>query len=231
MHENILSLIRLKEIDEQIDELLQQRKKIPQEVSDIQISIQEFKENLTQFSLKLEKQEKVLKGLEIEIQEKKDKIQKSESKLEDIKNNKEYHALLKEISQLKKQLADLEDNYLKGLEELEKNKETFQNENQKYLNDKSQLNTLIEEKNKKENQLALEIEEKILSRKRVENEADPTTLSKYKSIKNRVSPAIALADNSNCMECYTQLPAQIFIELQRQDKVVCCPRCRRILYL
>jgi predicted nucleic acid-binding Zn-ribbon protein len=42
--------------------------------------------------------------------------------------------------------------------------------------------------------------------------------------------AVAQGKNEVCMGCFMNIPPQLFIEVQRGDKLIKCPQCSRFLF-
>ena len=112
MKEKLNQLIHLQDCDSRIQEILEKKRKGPLKIEQIEKDLttrkQEFDEDQNQLNL-LKKQRK---DKEEEVQNIDLSLKKSQSKLTDIKNNKEYQAALKEIDNLKRQLASVEDEIL-----------------------------------------------------------------------------------------------------------------------
>ena len=60
---------------------------------------------------------------------------------------------------------------------------------------------------------------------------EPADLSRYNTIaQNRDGQAIAPVVEGMCRVCRLSIPPQLFNELQKNDKLITCPNCARILY-
>jgi predicted nucleic acid-binding Zn-ribbon protein len=56
-------------------------------------------------------------------------------------------------------------------------------------------------------------------------------LEQYKFLKGkRNGTAVAPAAEGFCQACHMQIPPQLYNELQRNDHLIACPSCHRILY-
>lgn len=231
MKNELTSLAELSKIDSEIDVLVSQREEIPSLLSELQAKqaaqhagVASKKAEIA--SLEAEKRQK-----ELEKAEKIEWVTKRDERLRDIKNNKEYHAALKEITQAKKIVAQLE-------EDLKRLDERLVEENSKIADlEKNSVETVssieLEMTQKQELAVTLEVQIKEKSSIRLDQETkiNPSILKKYKTIKNRVSPALALAQDGTCLECHTRVPPQMYIELQKLNQLISCPRCHRILFI
>ena len=60
---------------------------------------------------------------------------------------------------------------------------------------------------------------------------DPKLLKKFSIVKEMVSGrAIAEVKDAVCLGCNMKIPPQTYNELQRTDRLECCPHCQRIIY-
>jgi predicted nucleic acid-binding Zn-ribbon protein len=42
--------------------------------------------------------------------------------------------------------------------------------------------------------------------------------------------AIVLVKNEGCQGCYVNIPPQMYNEVQKNNEIILCPNCHRILY-
>ncbi len=208
---------RIPEGPERLQGLERERQRLEGEVEDDKIRIQELN--------------KAQREYEAEIEDGTAHIKKSRGRLMNIKNNKEYRALIREIEETEKENAKKEDRVLDCLEELEKlNKELEAKEkglSAMQDNLKSEEVTVTKE-------VALvqkELSDMDKSRVKLMQTIDSQLLAKYEQIKaGSGGMAVALVNNATCSECHLSIPPQMYNELQRQDTLKFCPNCQRIIY-
>lgn len=200
--------------------------------------LKEMDEELKQLKEKLEKEKVIFEELEKERRKKekeldsdKDKIKKIESKLYEVKTNKEYQALLKEIEAAKTINDKTEEDILtlmEKIEELKKDYESSQTGLKKRGKDieieKTRLDTEIQSMDKIIGELKTQ-RDNLLSI--ISNELR----SKYNMLKGRRGGvAITNVKNGVCLGCFMNIPPQLFIEVTKNKKLIQCPSCNRILY-
>jgi uncharacterized protein len=232
MQEQINYLIQLQQLDRAIEHIHLSAEENPKKIEQIDQEMQGVQETVQAFAKEMDENQKQRRGLEREVEEFGQKIKKSQVKLMEVKTNKEYRAMLTEIEELKKAKAGKEDLLLEFLEKLEEG-----TQKQKVLK-KSLEAKIAEGKLKKEHLEAERREyEKELSgqnRKRKELSArlDSTLLRQYEFLKDRLrGMAVAEVKEAACLGCNMHIPPQLFNELHRQDRIITCPSCLRILYL
>jgi predicted nucleic acid-binding Zn-ribbon protein len=159
-------------------------------------------------------------------------IDKIEAKRRSVKTNREYESLLKEEEQLRTRKAQVEDEMLGCMTEMESldQKISTLEEEHRQLDDQvtSDKQAVTQEANESEIRFA------DLSREidAVATEIAPELLKAFAKVK-KMAPdgkALAPARNSVCMGCHMNIPPQMFNELQRFDSLKLCPFCNRILY-
>jgi uncharacterized protein len=232
MQKQLDYLIQLQKLDQLIDQTLDDSSENPKKIEQIDQEIENAREIFQTFIREMDELKKQRRDLEREVEEFEAKIKKSQVKLMEVKTNKEYRAMLTEVEDIKRGKAGKEDLLL---EYLEKTEEGIQKEK----NLKKSVESKIAEGNLKRKELgkeALGYEERLtdLNRKRKELTAliDPGLLKQYEFLKERLKGiAVAEAREAACRGCHMQIPPQLYNELHRQDRIITCPSCLRILYL
>lgn len=227
----ITQLKRILIIDNEIDELTELRENIPQQIADLREELGkiekegEFKKIALENYLKDESEKKLI------LIEEKERFSKSEEKLKEVTNNKEFAALQKEISVAKKNSEALQSDLESLANKIAEEKPNFEAWQQSVNDLKTDLESKIAALQDTAAGLASQIETKVKARANEESIIGPEVLKKYQTIKKKVSPAMALAENGTCSECHTRIPPQMYIEIQKMNSILTCPRCYRILHV
>ena len=170
-----------------------------------------------------------------DLTKEKEEAQKSREKYEGqiklIKTQKEYEALTSEIAQIDEKLERIESEELEALQEVEKVQTDL--EGQKALLE--ELKSNIEEKEKEVNKLTSEkqkeLDKCLKEKKSISSGLDEELLYKFeKIVKNKEGIGIVSVKNNVCMGCNMLLPPQFVNDVRREDKLIFCPNCSRILY-
>ena len=231
MQKTLQLLIELQEIERQSQALLEQKALTPKQIAALQ---DELGHAETRLKEQKELSESVLKSrrqLELEVEDLEERAAKSKQKLLEIKSNKEYQATLKEIDDIEQLIHGREDQIIEHMESTEH----IQNK----LRDQEQLVKKARKKMKEEGaQLEREAEKAdalIQSLKQEKEKLNPKIpadlLKKYQFLKaRRAGVAVAPVSNGTCQVCHMNLPPQLLIDLQRDEKMMQCPSCQRIIY-
>jgi predicted nucleic acid-binding Zn-ribbon protein len=158
-------------------------------------------------------------------------MEKSRVKLDNIKSNKEYTAVLKEIEDQEKEKSLKEDHFLQLMDEIE----ALDRNCIEGSNELSELKNQYERtKEEVENELKdLDAREDLLEKKRVKfcDSMDKDLLKRYLLLKGRKGGiAIGAVIGGICQSCYMGIPPQQFNELIRCNSLTSCPNCNRMIY-
>ncbi len=174
---------------------------------------------------------KQYRELEGEAQSEQSREKRNQERLRDIKNNKDYQAMLKEIANIKKKVSGLEDQMLAMLDEQESLKAQVAEKKKEHGNVAQRVQrqrAAIEQETEALEQKARQLKEKMDS---IGQKVDAALLDKYDWVKGRVGRnAIVAVKDAVCQGCHLNIPPQMFNELQRCDSVEFCPHCRRMIY-
>lgn len=231
MEHELGTLYEAQKIELQIIEKETKRQTAPKKLQEMDEELKQLKERLEKEKVIFEELEKERRKKEKELEADKDKIKKIESKLYEVKTNKEYQALLKEIEAAKATNDKTEEDILtlmEKIEELKKDYESSQTKLQKRGKDieveKARLDTEVQSMDKIIGELKTQ-RDNLLSV--VSNELR----SKYDMLKvRRGGIAVTNVKNGVCLGCFMNIPPQLFIEVTKNKRLIQCPSCNRILY-
>jgi predicted nucleic acid-binding Zn-ribbon protein len=231
VQDNLLKLITLQDLDNKIRTCRQNAEDGPNK-------IQTVRERLT--ALEAEKallDEKVAANsagrLELEGQIEELSLRKTtnQGRQKKTRSNNEYRAIMKEADLIAAGLAAKEDELLVLMAEAEKLQaqlpplEAEIEEESKLFAEKEAAIQLTLSQSGQQEALALAKREVLLPT------IPPAMLSRYKTIaQNRDGQALSPVVQGMCRVCRLSIPPQLYNELQKNDKLLTCPNCARILY-
>ena len=148
-----------------------------------------------------------------------------------IKSNKEYQAHLKEIERAEKDLRSAEDDLLDAIESIEKSSKLLTEEQTRVAGERSKLDVITQDLEKTAVQDRQELKKLKEERKKFIEKMEPDIYNQYIAImKSRRGLAVVEAKSEICQGCNLHIPPQMFVELKRNEEIIHCPQCRRILY-
>lgn len=231
MKEKLLLLISLQECDSELVKLSAKKTRLPEKLSKMEEEFQRYKENIEQSKRKYDELKAQRSECESKIKKLNDSMIKTKEKLLEVKNNKEYQAMLKEIETAEKTRGDIESQIIVLMEEIDKtsvlvkkDEETLKQSERKHQ----------EEKKITEDDLnAIDADTVVWAGKRADLQkaipADILTL--YERVKKRNNGVGVISVwKAVCSGCQMKIPPQMYNELQRSDNLLSCPNCNRIMY-
>jgi predicted nucleic acid-binding Zn-ribbon protein len=224
-------LVELQQLDSKLLEIQRLRRDLPAEMARISQAILGEKERLEEARTQLEalklQRRKRERDLEVEI----DRVKKSQGRLFEVKTNKEYQALLKEIESAKEANNGLEEEILILMEEMDQraNEVKAAEENGRRVEEE-----LSARQESIRTQLGgLEGEEQRIrdQRERVAARVEPLWMGTYNRVSKRHGGvAVVSVEGGTCRGCYVSIPPQLYNEILKGGPVVQCAFCHRFIY-
>lgn len=231
VEQKLKALYKLQVIDSKIDKLRSVRGELPMEVADLEDEIAGLNTRIENIKNDIKAAEDAISNNKTRITDAKALVKKYEKQLDNVKNNREFDALNKEI-----EIQGLE---VQAAEKRIKNNQ-FDIENKKQAleaihveldgrlldlkNKKGELDMIVEETEKEEQHLlssrseaAQLIEERLL-----------TSYNKIRgSVKNGIGVAMIIRDS--CGGCFAKIPPQRQSDIKQRKKILVCEHCGRVL--
>ena len=230
MYNRLKILYQFQQIDDQLDELEELRGDLPNAVRGLEDQINSLKEDTSSKEKEQKDSLKKREKNEEEIEKQRENQKKFKAQLYQVRNNKEYDALTKEIDHTDDLISKLEAEN-DGLADLSKSlTDQIEDIKPKLFELKDELKA--KEADLKEIIKANEKEEaKLLKeRKKIEGEVKKPDLSAYKRIrKAKRGKAVSTIKRSACSGCHNIVPSQRQLEIRRNNRLFFCEYCGRIL--
>jgi len=166
-----------------------------------------------------------------ELTEFEDRRKKFMEDLMQVKNQREYAAMLKEIDVVKSQISEHEEAILIDMEEIEKLEEEL-----KTRADHIEAERLIVEKDRSEVEAEASSANDVVTarsaeRERIESELPGSMRAQVRTLEaTRQGIFLAGAENGTCQCCFVRVRPQVFQEIKAASVVHTCGSCRRFLY-
>jgi len=231
VEQKLKALYDLQNVDSEIDKIRIQRGELPLEVQDLEDDIAGLQTRIDNFNEETGALETDISNKENQIKEAKAAIKKYEKQQDNVRNNREYDSLTKEIEfqKLEMQLAD------KKIIEF---KATIENKTEVISDSKTSLKERKGDLKHKKKELDdiiadTEKEEKKLIRKSngAEKVIEERLLTGYKRIRDnaRNGLAVVAVERDACGGCFNKIPPQRQLDIRLHKKVIICEHCGRIL--
>jgi predicted nucleic acid-binding Zn-ribbon protein len=204
---------------------------IPRELNDLKKRHHKVGRTISEKEASQEHNTKLIEQIAKQKEEAKSSREKYEGQIKLIKTQKEYEALTSEIAQIDETLEKIETEELEALQELEKLNSDL--EEQKALLEELKSAIADQEKDVKKHvsEKQKELDKCLKDKKTISSGLDEELLYKFeKIVKNKDGIGIVSVKNNVCMGCNMLLPPQFVNDVRREDHLLFCPNCSRILY-
>ncbi|MBI4028044.1 MAG: hypothetical protein HY360_23875 [Verrucomicrobia bacterium] len=171
------------------------------------------------------------KKLEVEAAGKEDLVRKYKTQLLEVKNNDQFHALQHEITASEDEIRKIEDVELDLMEKLEQAQKEIKATETSLQDVTRQQQSQRDELKRKVALIEKQTQELHAERVRLASEIEEDVLSRYERIfRSKHGQAIVGISRGMCMGCHLKLTAQEIHNAQRDNEMVACTNCGRVLY-
>jgi predicted nucleic acid-binding Zn-ribbon protein len=225
------NLVKLQTIDSKRDELIKVRGALPEEVVDLE-------DEIAGYQTRVDKQNQDLAGFEGNIESNRTAIKDAErliAKYEEqqmnVRNNREYDAITKEIElqQLEIQILEkrIKESFVKidsKKEEIAATQETLSERTKDLESKKSELEVITQESEEDEKKL-------LKDREKACKNIEERVLNSYNKVRNNMRNGLAVVPvkRGACGGCFNVVPPQKQAEIRDKKKIIVCEHCGRIL--
>ena len=231
VEDKLKALHQLQVIDTQVDKIRIIRGELPLEIEDLEDLIAGLNTRLEKFNADLTIITDGIAANKNTVSLATDAIEKYEKQLKNIKNNREFTSLTKEVEyqNLEIQIAEKkkvqnEANVLHKTEIINACKEQITEREEELKIKKNELDAIIAETEKEEKNL-------MANSAKAEKVIDERLLNAYKRIRSKVANGLAVVsvERDACGGCFSQIPPQRQLDIQMHKKVIVCEHCGRIM--
>ncbi len=234
VEERLKLLYDLQKTLSEVDRFKTERGELPLEVQDLEDEIEGLQTKIGNFNDEIEQLNTLITNQKDTIDKASELIAKYEKDQDNVRNNREYDYLTKEIEfqQLTVQSSEKKiDEASHKVDAIKAQIQIFKTqlaENEQVLTEKKgELDTIIAEtkqEEEKQREKAKKLENKI-------NNADPRLLNAFKRIRKnaRNGLGVVYVQRNACGGCFNRIPAQRQMEIKMKKKIIVCEYCGRVL--
>jgi predicted nucleic acid-binding Zn-ribbon protein len=221
----------LQKIDSRLDAIFKIRGALPEEVQDLEDEIIGYETRLSKFKTDINALEEEIKKQKEAIKESEKLIKKYQEQQMNVRNNREYDAITKElelqdleIQVSKKKIGEAQftiENKNKDVEEL---KEILKDRKKDLDQKNSELETIVSESESEENKLKAD-------REKASKKIEDRIIKSYKKIRDNAKNglAVVMVKRGACGGCFNIVPPQRQADIREKKKLIVCEHCGRIL--
>lgn len=232
VEDKLQSLFNLQRVVSKIDEIKTLRGELPLEVQDLEDEIGGLQTRIENYKTEVKDLDAQVVGKKAEIDNSRSLVEKYKEQQNNVRNNREYDNLSKEIEfqSLEIELSEKRIREYTAVaktkrEEVEKLETYLQERKADLKQKKGELNEIIAETKQEEEKLrdeAKKIEEQI---------TDVRLLNAFKRIRKnaRNGLAVVYVQRDACGGCFNKIPPQKQMDIRLRKKIIVCEYCGRIL--
>jgi predicted nucleic acid-binding Zn-ribbon protein len=231
VEQKLKALYELQTIHTKIDKIRQVRGELPMEVADLEDDVAGLETRIQKIKSELDDLEDDIVTRKNLIKDAQANIKKYEGQLEEVKNNREYDAISKEVEiqgldiqvsekkirEFGFEIVSKTQIYEKALADLEARKSDLDAK-------KAELGTITAETEKEEGELTTQAE-------KAKNGIEERLLVAYTRLRQNAKNGLAVVTikRDSCSGCFNQIPPQRQSDIRQRKKIIVCEHCGRIL--
>lgn len=231
MQDQLKCLIEYQKIEDKKNQLVRECEETPLRIAELEREFELFEGEYLLKKAEQENARKMHKALEQAIADLEARLTRQKGRQTEVKTNKEYQAVIKEMDETRKEIARNEDSSLELMEKVE----TFGREMKDLEKEVAAKREALEKEKavlqKQADQVKGRLERLEEIRDQVRGRIDPDLLKKMDFLlQKQAGIAVSAVENGVCHVCHMNIPPQKFIELQRDEEILQCPHCHRFLF-
>jgi uncharacterized protein len=203
---------------------------IPRQKADLETQLAAERSRLEQARAALQASQKARRDREAGLKDLEGKRSKYKGQLMEVKTNKEYTAMLHEIEGVEKEIRGIEDQILVEMEKAESLDLEVRAEEVAFKKIEQRHHEEMGVLDQRARALATEAEARKAERDRVALTLAEDDLAFFERVAKLRGTAVAEARDGICQECHVKLRLQMYADLKRNETLMQCPQCNRILY-
>ena len=231
VEQKLKALFQLQTMLSKIDEIKTLRGELPLEVQDLEDEIAGLSTRIDRIKAEVAELKSSIAGKKVEIETAKASVAKYKEQQENVRNNREYDFLSKEI-EFQTLEIELCEKRIKEYSADKEEKEAEVTKNDQILNErlkdleqkKSELDEIISETKQEEEKLRDKAKD-------LETKIEPRLLQAFKRIRknSRNGLGIVYVQRDACGGCFNKIPPQKQLDIRMRKKIIVCEYCGRIM--
>ncbi|ERJ58308.1 MAG: C4-type zinc ribbon domain-containing protein [Sphingobacterium sp.] len=231
VEQKLKALWALQSIHTKIDKIRQVRGELPIEVADLEDEMAGLETRLEKIRVELDDLEDSIVKRKNMIKDAQSAIKKYEGQLNEVKNNREYDAISKEIEIQGLEIQVCEKRIKEAEFEIKNKTEAYEKTKENLDFSKGELDVKKQELETITSETQIE-EEEFLKKADIAAEKNEERLLKvYNKLRGsyRNGLAVVSIERDSCSGCHNKIPAQLQSEIRQRKKIIICEHCGRVL--
>ncbi len=231
VEQKLKALYQLQTMLSKIDEIKTLRGELPLEVQDLEDEIAGLNTRIERLKTEIAELKTSIAGKKVEIEAAKTSVAKYKEQQDNVRNNREYDFLSKEIEfqtleieLCEKRIREFTDQQNDKQNEVEKCTEKLEERSKDLEAKKNELDEIVAETKQEEEKLRDKAKE-------LETKIEPRLLQSFKRIRknSRNGLGIVYVQRDACGGCFNKIPPQRQLDIRSRKKIIVCEYCGRIM--
>lgn len=231
MNEQLSLLIDLQKIDLELDRITIRKKELPEKKAALEEGLRQACDKFENERKRLDEAAKNHKQKEDALKKGVENLKRTRDRLLEVKTNKEYQAMLKEIELIEKNNSECEDEIIIALDAIDAAKRELKDKEKELADYRQTYEQEASRIAKEIDTIDRDFETARQKREGIQASVNKDLLKRYETIKaRRNGRAVVSVWKGICDGCHMNIPPQMYIELQKTEELLQCPFCSRIIY-
>lgn len=231
VEEKLIALYKLQTVDSEIDKIRLLRGELPLEVQDLEDEVAGLETRLKKYQAEIKELEDNVKKKKNEIKEAQSLIKKYTEQQNNVRNNREFDSLSKEIEYqtleielCEKRIREFTDEIKTKTEAIEIFAKEMEERKMDLQSKQKELENITAETSMDEQQMQAKHDE-------IEQLIEDRLRNAYKKIRSNARNGLAVVpvERDACGGCFNKIPPQRQLDVRSRKKIIVCEYCGRIL--
>lgn len=231
MYEKIMALYDLQKIDSQIDEINKVKGELPLEVQDLEDELAGLNTRISNINAEIDELNALTKQRKREIDQAQIQISKYGEQQNNVRNNREFDAISKEIEYQQLEITLAEKRLKEYAAAIKGKRATLESTEAQVAERNVDLAAKKGELESIESETEAQVKELSAKAEVAKEKIDERLLGAYERIRSKVHNGLAVVTvkRDACSGCFNRIPPQRQADIRQGKKLIVCEYCGRIL--
>jgi uncharacterized protein len=231
MEESLELLLKLQEIDVEINEIKGRRAEIPARIQAVEREIEQARTEFTDKESQLKNARLSIRETESRVAQLDEGANRYKQQLLNVKTNREYSALLTEIEAIKREKTEMEEKIIGRMEQIEQLGQGLEQARSAMTGEEVGRREEHERFSAQMREMDEQIAIRVQKRQAIAVRVKPRVLGLYERIMgSRINQAVVALRNGSCGGCHAVIPLQQVADIRKDKEIFTCENCGRIMY-
>jgi predicted nucleic acid-binding Zn-ribbon protein len=231
MNKDLEGVIALQKLDTAAHDARHRLAEEPERVKGLDARLEAAKQRVADAKARLSENQTARRGIEKDVAVHQSRLSKFREQAMAVKTNQEYHAVQKEIGFAQGEIKTLEDKILELMVEADELNAAAKRAEKALTDEQKAVEADRKALQAETTELHALLERVGREREAVAKALEPAVLATFDLVaKKRNGIAVAEARDAVCTICHVRLRPQVFNNVRRNDSIIQCDSCQRILY-